>query len=75
MVVRNAKGEVVEVGLGRLHHLSSPLDAEALVAMRCLECAIHWRMSHVLLETDSITLSEFYNSRWSLSSPNWDRSP
>jgi ribonuclease HI len=69
MVVRNAKGEVLEVGVGHLQHLSSPLHAETLAAMRCLERVTHWGMSHVLLETDSTSLSE------AMSSPNWDRSP
>jgi hypothetical protein len=64
MVVTNAKREVLEVGVGRLQQLSSPLHAETLAAMRCLQCAIHWGMSYVLLETDSTILSE------AMSSPN-----
>jgi len=58
MIMRNAKGEVLEVGVGHLQHLSSPLHAEASAALQCLERAAHWRMPCVILETDSTTLSD-----------------
>lgn len=45
MVVRNAKWEALEVGVGHLKHLSPPLHGEASAALRCSERTAHWRIA------------------------------
>ena len=68
-VIRNSRGDVLEVGFGKLQRLSSPLHAEAVGAMRSVEHAVQLGMTHIVLETDATILGE------ALRSSAWDRSP
>ena len=68
-VIRNSRGDVLEVGFGKLQRFSSPLHAEAVGAMRSVEHAVQLGMIHIVLETDATILGE------ALRSSAWDRSP
>ena len=45
-VIRNSRGDVLEVGFGKLQRLSSPLHAEAVGVMRSVERAVQLGMTH-----------------------------
>ena len=47
-VIRNSRGDVFEVGFGKLQRLSSPLHAEAVGALHSMERAVHLGKTHVL---------------------------
>lgn len=67
--MRNEEGHVLELGTGKLQHLSSPLHAEVLAALKGLDRAAYLGMNKVIVETDSIILGE------ALKTTSWDMSP
>ena len=60
--VRNSRGDVLDVGFGKLQRLSSPLHAEVVGALCSVENAVQLGMTHVAMETDVSVLDETLRS-------------
>jgi ribonuclease HI len=52
-IIRDADGDAVGSGAGKLEHLQDPLQAEAEACIHAMEWAREWGMTKVTIETDA----------------------
>jgi hypothetical protein len=56
-VVWDNAGQARGSGAGRLEHVASAVQAEAVACTEALQALASWGMGHILLETDSLILA------------------
>ncbi|KAM0906138.1 hypothetical protein ACQ4PT_017072 [Festuca glaucescens] len=60
-IIRDAEGDAVGSGAGKLDHLQDPLQAEAEACIHAMVWAREWGMTRIMIETDALVLLQAIN--------------
>ena len=61
-VVRDSKGEVLLVGAGNISRAASAIQTEVVAALKALQRAAQFGMTHIISETDASVLASALRS-------------
>ena len=61
-MVRDRKGEVLLVGAGNISRAASAIQTEVVAALKALQRAAQFGMTHIILETDASVLASALRS-------------
>jgi len=63
VIIRDADGEVVNTGRGRVNHLRNPFHVELIACLQGIQLAVNMGIGHIIVETDAQEVVKAVNSR------------
>ena len=63
VIIRDADGDVVNIGRGRVNNLNNPFHAELIACLQGIQLAVNMDIDHIIVETDAQEVIKTVNSR------------